>query len=53
VAQTDELKTPVPSAFKGHAFKGTYGCDFGELKTDVCCSLILSRTTAILSAEIP
>ncbi len=35
---TGERKTFVPGAVKGHAFKGTYGSDSGELKTDVCCS---------------
>jgi hypothetical protein len=35
---TGERKTLVPDAAKGHAFKGTYGSDSDELKTDVCCS---------------
>jgi hypothetical protein len=35
---TGELP-PRASAPKEHAFKGAYGSDFGELKTDVCCSL--------------
>jgi hypothetical protein len=44
VASASELKTPSPAALNGHAFKGTYGCVFGELKTDVCCSF---WTTAV------
>jgi hypothetical protein len=35
VAQTRERKTLLRTAVKGHAFKGTYGSVFDELKTDV------------------
>jgi hypothetical protein len=43
VTQTGELKTPVPNALRGHAFKRTYGSDFGELKTDVFRSRLFGR----------
>jgi hypothetical protein len=30
-----------------HAFKGTYGCVFGELITFVCCSLDVAKLAAL------